>query len=174
MDLSESAAQLVRGASSRIRRRHGDARSGLVGHVLVGVLRQSRGEARGSPRGLFSWTRDHSRYNQRSSRQSSHRLMRMVSWGTIPSKTPALRRRVLWVRGVIIAVVAPDAWVLALHSASLRGDQVWACEGGVWEETSLIRGLPRRRGSCTCTWGSLWGSLWGSWCCRGLWCCRGP
>ena len=84
---------------------------------------------RGSHKGLFSGVREHSRCYHWSA-QSSHRLVRVVPWGTIPAQTPSLRGRVLRVGWIIHAVVAPDRRVLALRSALVRGDQVWAIEDG--------------------------------------------
>ena len=87
--LSESGAQLVGGATSWIRRRHGDSRRGFIRDVLIGIPREGRGEVRGSPRGLLGRVREHSRCDHWRS-QSSHRLVGVVPGGTIPAQTPAL------------------------------------------------------------------------------------
>ena len=121
MGLSDRGAQLDGQASSRVRRLHADARLDIVRHFLVSVPREGRGEVRGSPRGLRSWTRDHSRHDHWTPPQSSHRLVRVVPRGTIPAQTPALRGRVLGVGWVIHAIMAPNVRVLAIGSALCGG-----------------------------------------------------
>ena len=98
--------------------------------------------------------------------------MRVVPRGTISAQTPALRGRVRMLRvgRVVVAVVAPDCRALARCSALGRGHHVWAHEGRVGQEARLISGLPRRQGSCTCTWGSSSLRMRGPRCCGGLRC----